>query len=124
MSTDDDSRPRCWSREKLGFPSRVETHHFAVEDEVVERKRLDRARDLGKDVRVVVAVAREQACLAVLLAGEQPITVELELEDPAVARERVVARSRPASASTDADVDRLPNGARLLDGMRGVAWPA
>jgi hypothetical protein len=48
------------------------------------------ARAISGRPRVVVAVAREEQCLAASLAGEQSIAIELELEEPAVARERLV----------------------------------
>jgi hypothetical protein len=69
-------------------------HHddFAVHDDLIERQRFDRARDFGKDGSVVVAVPGEQERFATRLAGEQPVSVELELEQPAIARERPVAR--------------------------------
>ena len=69
---------------------RVEDDDLAVDDAALERKRVDRARDLGKDRGVVVAVAGEEERFVVGLAGDEPVAIELELEQPAVARERLV----------------------------------
>ena len=77
----------------------VEHDDFAVDDALVERQRFHGARDLGKDRRVVVPVPREEQRFAVRLARDQPVSVELELEQPAVARERFVGRARRASPS-------------------------
>ena len=52
--------PRCCSRAKLGLPCASSTTTSPSTMHLVERKRLDRARDFGKDGGVVVAVAREQ----------------------------------------------------------------
>src|SRR4029078_11924931 len=70
----------------------LSVHHddLTVYDEVVIGDRFDRAGDLGEDGCVVVALARDQNRFAARLAGDEPIPVELELEQPAVARERVV----------------------------------
>ena len=78
------------------LPLRVHHDDLAVDDALVERQRLHRARDLGEDVGVVVAVAREEQRRRRRACRDQAIAVELELEQPAVARERVVRRSRRA----------------------------
>ena len=71
-------------------PFRIEAHHFTIDDAIVERQRFHRARDLGKDIRIIVPVPREKQGFAVRLARDQPISVELELEEPVVASERRV----------------------------------
>ncbi len=70
----------------------VEADDFAVDDDLVERKRVESARDFRKDGRIVVPLARDERRLAARLTGDQAIPVELELEDPVVARERLLGR--------------------------------
>jgi hypothetical protein len=57
-------------------------------------KRANRASDLGKHVGEIVPVAGEKQCLAATLAGEHAVTIELELENPVLVRERAVASLR------------------------------
>ena len=73
-------------------PFIVEHNNFAIDDDFVGGQRLHRFGNLGEDARVIVAVAREQQRFATRLAGDQPITIELELEQPVVARERIILR--------------------------------
>ena len=98
------------------LPCGVEAHDLAVKDAVLERQRLDCTSNFRKHARVVIAVAREQLRLAVRLAGNEPIPVELELEQPAVARERRFGRLGEHRLDRRG-VDLLPNGAGLLDGI-------
>src|SRR5262249_33092750 len=73
-------------------PPRTAHDGFAVEDELPERERANGAGDLREGSGVVVAVAREEERFAPRLRGEQAVPVELELEEPAVARERALRR--------------------------------
>ena len=69
-------------------------HHrdLAVDDARVVRQCPHRARHLGEDSGVIEAVAREEQDVMTALRREQAIAVELELEQPVVARERLLAR--------------------------------
>src|SRR4029079_19788224 len=69
----------------------VEHDDFAIDDAIVARKRLEGNRTFWKASGLGVAVAGQQHRLPARLAGNQAIAVELELEQPAFAGERVLA---------------------------------
>ena len=71
---------------------RIHHHDLAIQDAGVVRQRLHRSRDLGEDVRVIESVAREEHDVVSPLRRDQAIAIELELEQPVVVGERVVAR--------------------------------
>ena len=71
---------------------RVEHDHLAVDNAIVDWKRLYSASNLWEDTRIVVAVSCEQQHLAARLARQQAVAIELEFEHPSVARERRVGR--------------------------------
>jgi hypothetical protein len=112
--------PALLQPRKARLPLRVHDDDFPVDDAGIKWQRLDRARDFWKDRRVVVAVSREQQRLAVRFAGDESIAVELELEQPAVTRERRVGRL----GEHDVDgvhVDVMTRCASLLDGCANAA---
>src|SRR3712207_9087118 len=63
-------------------PLLVADDDLAVDDELLRRKGLDRARDLREDPGVVVPLPRQEPDVVARLARDQPIAVELELEEP------------------------------------------
>jgi hypothetical protein len=75
---------------EAGTAALVEHHHLAVQHQVVVGQALDRARDLGEDVRRVSAATVHETRLPALARGQQAEAVVLELEEPAGGRERLV----------------------------------
>ncbi len=67
-------------------------HHLAVHHEPLEGQRRQRARQLRKRRREVVAVARGELPFTALPRGEHPVAVQLRLEDPAIPVEGLLAR--------------------------------
>src|SRR5690242_15301808 len=57
---------------------------FAVENAFINGQRLHCARNLRKHRRVIVAVTCEKQSFTLSLCRNQPIAIELELEDPSV----------------------------------------
>ena len=75
-------------------PARVRRHDLAVEHELPRRELRRGPRELGVDVRRVAAAARNDPYPALALGDEHARAVVLGLEDPAIARERLVGRRR------------------------------
>src|SRR5437867_1130612 len=98
------------------LPFAVEDDDLAVDDDILDRERLDGARDLREYLRVVVPVAREEDRLTVRLTGNEAVAVELELEDPAVACEGFICGLGEHRLKLH-DVDTRFDRARLLDGI-------
>src|SRR5262245_18008138 len=65
-------------------------HDFAVQQNVIVGQSVHGARNLGKSLRGIIAVARDQFWLAVRFSCEQAITIVLQLEDPVLACKRFV----------------------------------
>jgi hypothetical protein len=85
-------RPSLLQPREARLAGVVEADDLAVDDDLVERKRVESARDFGEDGRIVVPLARDEHRFAARLAGDQAIAVELELEDPIVAGKRFLGR--------------------------------
>src|SRR5204862_4389772 len=77
---------------EAGVARGVRDDQLAVENDTLERNRLDRARDFRKRLGVVEPFARIQNRLAILARRAHAIAVELHFKQPPVSREWTFAR--------------------------------
>ena len=70
----------------------VQDHELAIHDQPVVRQRVHGARELGERRRVIVAVAGDEPGAAALPNHPHAVPVELELEQPPGASERLLTR--------------------------------
>src|SRR5262249_9196797 len=77
---------------KAGVALPVERHHLSVEGEGAKRKLGHGGRNLGKQPARVAPAPEYELRTRAVLAGEQSISVVLELEQPARRRKWLVSR--------------------------------
>ena len=70
----------------------IEHDDLAIDQTLIHGQRLDCPCDLWERRRIVIAVPRQEQCLAVHLGREKSIAIELELEQPSIPRECFLRR--------------------------------